>query len=94
MFLYLFCSDRVAVICDSLFYVSPITIVSFLVLSRLLKMCVWHRIACGLPAISIFASIVDRYVVEFPMNAGIATICISVGLFILLLLCAYKVFIR
>lgn len=94
MILYLFCSDTIAGICDSIFYVSPISIIAFLVLSKLLRMCVWHRTACILPVVPQILSLVDRYVVEFPWSAGVITLIVSMASFLALLLCAYKVFIK
>lgn len=94
MVLYLFCSEEVAGICDSLFYVSPVTIASFLILSRLLKMCVWHRVTCLMPLIPQALSLIDRYLIEFPLSAGTIVIYISALSFALLLLCAYKTFIK
>ena len=94
MVLYLFCSEKVAGICDSLFYVSPATIASFLILSRLLRMCVWHRVTCLMPLIPQALSLVDRYLIEFPLSAGTIIICLSAFSFVLLLFSAYKTFIK
>ena len=94
MVLYLFCSDGIASACDTLFYVSPTTAVAFLVLSRLLKMRVWHRTACVLPVIPQIISFVDTNIVEFPFEAGMITIVTSIILFATLLVAAYKTFIR
>ena len=94
MVLYLFCSDEAACACDTLFYVSPVTVVSFLILSRLLRMCVWHRTACVLPLIPQLISFVDRNVIEFPFSAASITIVTSIVLFATLLVAAYKTFIR
>ena len=94
MLLYLFCSDEVACACDTLFYVSPVTVVSFLVLSRLLRMCVWHRTACVLPLIPQLLSFVDGNMIEFPFSAASITIVTSIVLFAALLVAAYKTFIR
>lgn len=94
MILYIFCSDTVAGICDSICYVSPISIIAFLILSKLLRMCIWHRTACVLPVVPQILSLVDRYVVEFPWSAGVITLIVSMASFLALLLCAYKVFIK
>ena len=94
MVLYLFCSDNIASFCDTMFYVSPISVVPMLIFSRLLRMCIWHRAACVLPIAPQALSIIDRYIVEFPWSAGVITIAISILLLSALLLCAYKVFIK
>ena len=94
MVLYLFCSDDVACICDELFYVSPITIGSFLVLSKLLRMCIWHRTACILPLIPQAISLFDKYIIEFPWSAWTITIMTFIVMFTALIFSAYKTFIR
>ncbi len=94
MVLYLFCSETVACACDTLFYVSPVTIAAFLVLSKLLRMCVWHRTACVLPIIPQFISFIDRHVVMFPFSAGVITISTSIVMFTALIFSAYKTFIQ
>lgn len=51
--IYFFGSDTASSICDTLLYVSPITIASFLVLSSVLRLCKWHKTACVIPLIPI-----------------------------------------
>jgi hypothetical protein len=90
--LYLFCSDGVARLCDALFYVSPMTVATFLILSRVLRLCVWHRTACLIPIAPQVVSLADSYVVEFSASAALITIIITICLVALLLVAAYKVF--
>lgn len=79
---------------DSILYVSPICIIAFLVLSKTLRMCRWHRIACSIPAIPLVVNFFDYYVISFSetfvyaFNYVIALMCV------LLLIAAYKVFIK
>jgi len=94
MVLYLFCSDGVARLCDMLFYVSPVTVCAFLVLSRVLKMCVWHRTACVIPIAPQVVSLADHYVLELPAPVALITIIVTVILVALLLVAAYKVFVK
>lgn len=44
---------------DSLLYVSPVCIAAFLVLSRILKLCRWHRTACVIPAVPLVVNFID-----------------------------------
>jgi hypothetical protein len=79
---------------DSLLYVSPICIIAFLMLSKTLRMCRWHRIACSIPAMPLIVNFFDYYVISFSetfvytFNYVIALMCV------LLLIAAYKVFIK
>lgn len=79
---------------DSILYVSPICIIAFLVLSKTLRMCRWHRITCSIPAIPLVVNFFDYYVISFSetfvysFNYVIALMCV------LLLIAAYKVFVK
>lgn len=79
---------------DSLLYVSPVCIAAFLVLSRILKLCRWHRTACVIPAVPLVVNFIDYYVVSFSetfvnvFNYMVAAMCA------LLLVAAYNVFFR
>ena len=94
MVIYLFCSDDVSYICDSIFYASPACIASFLILSKLLKMCVWHRTACIMPIIPQSLIAIDRYVLQIPVNTTEVILAMSGAMFLAILVCAYKVFIK
>ncbi len=77
---------------DSLFYVSPIVIASFLVLSRALHLCRWHKMACSIPLIPQIVSFVDYYIISFEevyVHVFNGTI---IAMLVLLLIAAYKVF--
>lgn len=50
---------------DGLLTVSPFFTSSFLVLSRLLKLCRWHKAACLLPTTTNVESYIDSYVITF-----------------------------
>lgn len=90
----LFASNGVVKMFDMLFYASPVTVASFLVLSRLLRMCRWHRTACFLPIIPQGISFVDYYIVQFPASTLFISIATLIAMSILLLFSAYKTFIR
>lgn len=100
-FLYIICmvfyicgTTNMCKMCDSLFYVSPIMVIGLLILSRLLRLCGWHRTACIVPIIPQIVGLIDYYVIEFPFTATKIIVYMSLILTALLLICAYKVFIK
>lgn len=77
---------------DTMFYVSPVIILAFLILSYNLGLCKWHRTACILPLVSQIPVFVDKYVVPLD-NVEISTFLAAIiTMSILLLIAAYKVF--
>lgn len=92
--LYLVLPEQMIMILDALFYVSPIVVVCMLVFSRILRLCAWHRTACVVPLVPQIISLVDYYVVEFPLSAAKMTIIVCVSLAALLLVAAYNVFMK
>lgn len=79
---------------DTLFYVSPVTVCSFLVLSRLLRLCRWHRTACILPLLPQFVSFIDYYIIELTEVAAQVNIILFGSMAVLLLIAAYNVFMK
>ena len=94
LILYLFASDTVLTILDTLLYVSPIVVVCSLIQSRVLKLCRWHRTACILPAVPQINILTDRYIYEFSVRAELAHISIILLMSVLLLIAAYNVFLK
>ena len=94
MLLYLFCSDGIIKFCDMMFYVSPVTIVAFLILSKLLRLCIWHKTACVLPILPQAVALLDFYVLRFPWSVSVSIIIMSIVMFALLLIAAYNVFMK
>ena len=94
LILYLFASDSVLTILDTLLYVSPVVIVFNLIESRVLKLCRWHRTACVLPAFPQINLFVDKYIYEFSVRAEIAHISVIILMSVLLLVAAYNVFLK
>ena len=92
--LHLFCSGPILRVLNNLFYVSPIVIVSFLVESKILKLCKWHKTACAIPLIPQALVAVDRYIIEFTEAEAYIAIITPIVLAILLLIAAYHVFIK
>lgn len=89
----LFASEDVVRISDSLFYVSPVTILAFLILSRLLHLCIWHKTACVLPLLPQVVSFIDYNIVELSIRAATLNIIVFGLIGVALLLAAYKTFI-
>ena len=58
-------SEEALCLLDSVFSASPVTIGGMLVASRLLKLCVWHKAACLIPAGSQLESCIDSFIVTF-----------------------------
>lgn len=79
---------------DTLFYVSPVTVCAFLVLSRLLRLCRWHKTACVLPLLPQVVSFIDYYIIELTEIAAQVNIILFGSMAILLLVAAYNVFMK
>lgn len=90
---YMFTSDNTQTWLDMFFYISPMTVLSNLLLSKIFKMCVWHRIECLLPIIPQISVFIDLYIPlsEIAATINAATICI---MFFLSIINAYFTFIR
>ena len=92
LFPYYQMSEDTAALLDTLFYISPIQIVFFLILSRLLHLCRWHRMASVLPLFPQVVSFVDYYIIELTEIEVLVTSGLTALMAILLLISAYKVF--
>lgn len=89
-----FLSYDAARIFDTLFYVSPVTVCAFLVLSKLLRLCRWHKTACILPLLPQVVSFIDYYVIELTEIAAQVNIILFGSMAVLLLVAAYNVFMK
>lgn len=92
LIMYMWGSDSVLFLADTLFYTSPMTIILLLILSRIYKLCGWHRLQCCLPLLPLSVTIIDRYVVEVANVFAYINIFVCVVMFILSLINAYKIF--
>ena len=91
---YMLFSDTVAIVLDYLFYISPSTIVILLILSKSTKMCVWHRLECVLPMVSMLPALFDDMIMNLT-NVAAHINASTIGLiFLASLLNAYFVFIK
>lgn len=91
---YMLFSDNVAVILDTLFYVSPMTVVLLWLLSRAFKLCSWHRFECVLSLIPQIPIFFDDYISQFDYAGAFVNISVVGLLFLLSLVNAYFVFIK
>ena len=89
-----FLSYDAARVFDTLFYVSPVTVCAFLALSKLLRLCRWHKTACILPLLPQAVSFVDYYIVELTEVAAQVNIILFGSMAVLLLFAAYNVFMK
>lgn len=86
--------ESVQMILDTLFYVSPVTIVAFLLLSKLLHMCKWHKTACILPIVPQAVSLTDYYIINLTIPEVWVANSLIIVMSALLLIAAYKVFFK
>lgn len=90
---YFFTSDDLQTILDTIFYVSPITIIFALILSKTFKLCKWHRLQCVLPLFPQVIVITDLFypLSEIAAEMNVVTVAL---LFFLSLINAYFTFLR
>lgn len=91
---YSICTENVSIWVDMIFYVSPISIICLLILSRTLKLCKWHRLECVLPLMGFCAVIINDFIIEFGKYGQLANYIIVIATFTLSLINAYFVFIK
>ena len=63
-----FSSDALVSLADGVIFSSPFTTTGMLFLSRLLKLCRWHKAACLIPSASHIEGIIDSYLFTFTQN--------------------------
>ena len=91
---YYFAGDEILWLADTLFYVSPMTVAAFLVLSKLLRLCKWHRRAVALPLLPQVVNLLDYYVVDLSEVAVRLNFIMVLAMSILLLIAAYNIFFK
>ena len=94
MVVYLFGPHSWSIFCDQMFFVSSFIVVCTLWLSKILKLCKWHKLECFLPVIPSIISSVDRYIAELSKVGSYINTCLIIVLFLLTLVNAYFVFIK
>ena len=68
LFAGVFVPDETVCVADSALFGSPFVTFLFLILSRLLKLCKWHKVACLIPSASQMEGVVDCYFFTFTQN--------------------------
>ena len=76
---------------DAILYVSPVLVITHLLYSRILHLCIWHRTACLLPLIPMAVSLAD-YFINLGLYSAIIIDIMFILMFGLLLVAAYNVF--
>ena len=79
-------NEPMLTIIDYFFFVSPVVVVAHLVYSRMLRFCVWHRLACSLPILPQLVDLYDTYVSPFSVGQIVivkATIFVTIFLYFL-----------
>ena len=89
---YSFASEPVLKALDTIFFVSPLCMSGMLILSKVLHLCNWHRMACILPLIPQVFSFIDYYIINLTEIEAASVNWIIIAMSILLLISAYKVF--
>ena len=91
---YMLFSDYVSTILDYLFYISPSTIVILLLLSKSTKMCVWHRLECILPLVSMLPALFDETIMNLTNVAAYINAATIAFISLASIVNAYFVFIK
>ena len=94
MALYVSAPDNIVRVADTLFYVSPAVVVMFLIESRILKLCKWHKTACSLPLVPQIAVFIDWHMCPLSTAGAYIAIAVPAVMSILLLVAAYNVFLK
>jgi hypothetical protein len=89
------CYDgTMAYIFNKLFYISPIMVVFNIALSYSLHLCVWHRIECVLPLLTLIPIVLDGCLHIMTFNVAYIHVITIMIIFALSLICAYVMFVR
>ena len=85
-------SDDLVCLADSFLFTSPVVTWFLLGLSKLFKLCRWHKAACLFPSSSQVGGFIDEYVVTFTQNE-IILVNVAIGLTVItFLVLAYRHF--
>lgn len=91
---YLLFNDTIATVTDMLFYVSPVAVFFNVRMSKIFKMCKWHRLECLLPLLPIVIVFVNGFGFIVPDIAVYVNWSVNLIIFLLSLINAYFVFIK
>lgn len=90
---YFFTDDATQTVIDTWLYVSPVFVGMLLILSHLLKMCIWHKIECMLPLVPQIVVLIDIFY-QLDEIASKVNVAVVIFIFLLSILNAYMTFIR
>ena len=91
---YIWSSKAIIGYLDLAFYVSPMVILYELILSKIFRLCKWHRLECVLPLFGLIPVIVDKFIIEVGAYGQLVNWIIIVAVFTLSLINAYFVFLK
>lgn len=91
--LYNILGENVQDLIDRVFYISPFIILMMLIYSRILEMCIWHRLACIIPIVPQLADLIDSHY-ELTQIEVYSVNILSIILAIILIICGFKVYER
>lgn len=94
MFGYLLFTESAAIVLDTLFYLSFLTVALLVRLSYCLRLCVWHRIQCCLPLLPQPLIFIDNYIYRFGETIVIINLWLAILIFTMSLVNAYHTFIN
>lgn len=94
MLAYMFTNDYASSICDMFFYISPMVVFYNLVLSRVFKLCKWHRLECRLPLFPLVAVLINDFAYSLSPIALWLNWGLVVSMLTLSLINAYFVFLK
>ncbi len=92
MICYRYCSEEVCTFMDMMFFFSPLTCLFLIVLSYLLKMCIWHRFQCLLPMMSLIAVVFDTFYSELSLDTAYIDNTLLIVIPLLSLFNGYRIF--
>jgi hypothetical protein len=79
---------------DLAFYISPAGVIYSLLLSKVFKLCRWHRRECVLPLLGIISIAINDFVIEYGAYGELANWILIIAILLFSLINAYFVFIK
>ena len=78
----------------AMFYISPMVVIIFLMQSRMLHFCKWHRIACAVPLLSLSQNVIEICFNDITDIAVYLFIFVNTAMVVILLLSVYHIFLK
>lgn len=91
---YMYMPDIVITFLDTFLYVSPLCVIIFLILSKQLGLCKWHKLECCLPVLCMLPSLFDWTIAPLSELASYINAILLSCILCLSLVNAYFVFIK